>query len=454
MKQMKRLGLILATLFTFIFLGNLSVYAQEDDENIGNATVTVSYIYESDNVTYEISKTGGVLIGTKAGGANQVISCLDNVVLSDDEKTNLCNSCNIKPEDVDKVKPVIKVSLNDVELDFMATEATRSEELNLVVLNLSQSVRGSDYAVFNLEKDAYRKKQDVILYDLQGRKYDGKLGNTIENSSNLYLEYSLSEDIYTDGCGIYNKDGEFLGLCQENNRIGQNVAISADSIAGILDHINVDYEVADHEDYSGKAKELEGMLEIWKKRTLIFFIATIVFLVATIVLTIYIIVDKKKRKKLAREKEEIEKKKAPKNHEPYNPNTVNANDYVQGINLAGFAPSSKKIEMNLEDTNVLQNSEKKLIFVNEHKQYQIEINTFPAVIGKDKKQSDYEILNPMISRKHLSVYHNNGRYQIVDLNSKNGTFLNGKRLAPATGYDIHAGDELVLANERFRVCIK
>lgn len=510
MKYRKCFGIILATLFTFLLMGNVSVYAENDDGKNGNSTVTVSYVYEKDNVSYEISKTGGVLIGDSESGVNQVISCLDNVVLSDEERNNLCAACSIPAEDADKINPVIKVSLNDVELEFVATEMTRSEELNLVVLNLSQSINASDYAVFNLDDDAYTKKQDLILYDMQGVKYDGQLGNKVEVNSDSYLEYLLTQDVYSDGCGIYNKNGEFLGLCQKDNPVGGNVALSGESIAGILDHINVNYSVADHNDYSVKTQKLEGMLEVWEAQDLsvytkgtrtvmeeaianaktvleneehtqeevdaavetleeaqkglskkllqtqglVFMIIAIVFFVATLVLTIYLIVDKKKRKRMEIEKEELEKKRAPKNHEPYKPNSVNAEDYVPGINLSGFAPSSKKIEMNHEDTNVLQNVVERLIFVNDQKRYQLEINTFPAVIGKDRKQSNYAIANSMISRKHLSVYHNNGRYQIVDLNSKNGSFLNGKRLTPSTGYDIHAGDELILADERYRVYIQ
>ncbi len=40
-------------------------------------------------------------------------------------------------------------------------------------------------------------------------------------------------------------------------------------------------------------------------------IIAIVFFVATLVLTIYLIVDKKKRKRMEIEKEELEKKRAP-----------------------------------------------------------------------------------------------------------------------------------------------
>jgi pSer/pThr/pTyr-binding forkhead associated (FHA) protein len=51
-----------------------------------------------------------------------------------------------------------------------------------------------------------------------------------------------------------------------------------------------------------------------------------------------------------------------------------------------------------------------------------------------------------VSRRHAALVHYRGAIHVVDLNSVNGTFLNGKRLLPEIPYAINAGDALKLGN--------
>ena len=51
-----------------------------------------------------------------------------------------------------------------------------------------------------------------------------------------------------------------------------------------------------------------------------------------------------------------------------------------------------------------------------------------------------------VSRRHAALVLYRGAIHVVDLNSVNGTFLNGKRLLPETPYPINAGDALKLGN--------
>ena len=71
-------------------------------------------------------------------------------------------------------------------------------------------------------------------------------------------------------------------------------------------------------------------------------------------------------------------------------------------------------------------------------------------IGKDKSLSDYCVAdNNMVSRSHADVISRNGRYFIVDLVSKNGTFVNGAPVPPQQEREIRDGDAIRLANEEF-----
>ncbi|MCR4801668.1 MAG: FHA domain-containing protein [Lachnospiraceae bacterium] len=73
-----------------------------------------------------------------------------------------------------------------------------------------------------------------------------------------------------------------------------------------------------------------------------------------------------------------------------------------------------------------------------------------VVIGKKKENVDIVIdNNAAISRNHAQIINDNGRYVIFDLNSSNGTFVNGTSVGQG-GMIINAGDKIGLADEIFQ----
>lgn len=58
----------------------------------------------------------------------------------------------------------------------------------------------------------------------------------------------------------------------------------------------------------------------------------------------------------------------------------------------------------------------------------IELIEFPFFFGKLRTQVHSSIENPAVSRFHAKIEHLGGEYYLVDLNSTNGTYLNGERL--------------------------
>lgn len=52
----------------------------------------------------------------------------------------------------------------------------------------------------------------------------------------------------------------------------------------------------------------------------------------------------------------------------------------------------------------------------------------PLLVGRDESLANLVINDPYISRSHAAILHEKGGFYVQDLNSKNGTFLNGKRL--------------------------
>lgn len=73
----------------------------------------------------------------------------------------------------------------------------------------------------------------------------------------------------------------------------------------------------------------------------------------------------------------------------------------------------------------------------------------PARIGSCAAESDYVLDNVMVSRKHAVITMECGGYYIEDLNSTNGTFVNGSRISPYELVLIREGDEICFANEKF-----
>ncbi len=79
----------------------------------------------------------------------------------------------------------------------------------------------------------------------------------------------------------------------------------------------------------------------------------------------------------------------------------------------------------------------------------ITIDKAEYTIGKSSEAADFAITNnPAISRKHASVRWKNDEYYLFDLNSANGTFVNGKKI-DGTGIRLEDHDKVVLADEAF-----
>lgn len=71
-------------------------------------------------------------------------------------------------------------------------------------------------------------------------------------------------------------------------------------------------------------------------------------------------------------------------------------------------------------------------------------------IGKATRGMDCCVVdNPAISRFHAQIVMQNGAFYIIDNNSTNGTFVNGRRIPPQQKVRINNGDIIKLANEEF-----
>lgn len=79
----------------------------------------------------------------------------------------------------------------------------------------------------------------------------------------------------------------------------------------------------------------------------------------------------------------------------------------------------------------------------------IDIAYFPFVIGKQQNLVDYQLGQDTVSRLHVRIDREEDGYRIQDLNSTNGTYLNGQLLENNGVADLHMGDEVRIANYRY-----
>lgn len=77
------------------------------------------------------------------------------------------------------------------------------------------------------------------------------------------------------------------------------------------------------------------------------------------------------------------------------------------------------------------------------------INREVFVIGSKREGIDGVLYEDTISRIHAQISHQEGEYYLEDLNSMNGTMLNGKLLDYKEKVKLHPGDEVCFASERY-----
>lgn len=84
----------------------------------------------------------------------------------------------------------------------------------------------------------------------------------------------------------------------------------------------------------------------------------------------------------------------------------------------------------------------------------INLSSFPFLVGKNKKVVNHYFHNNTISRIHSRFEKKGDDIYLVDLNSLNGTFINGDRLAGNQPYKISKGDKISFAHISYMVQVE
>lgn len=127
----------------------------------------------------------------------------------------------------------------------------------------------------------------------------------------------------------------------------------------------------------------------------------------------------------------------------------NSIQYINDGDDDVYNPECEEATMLLTSTGAINKITLKEI--SEQGNMEIEPNEYPCILGKSKLSSDYVVDSPVVSRVHLRISEEMSNYYVEDLNSTNGTFVNGKRLEPHKLEEINVGDLITVANLDFIV---
>ncbi len=81
---------------------------------------------------------------------------------------------------------------------------------------------------------------------------------------------------------------------------------------------------------------------------------------------------------------------------------------------------------------------------------EIPVGYFPFLIGKSREMTDFCLNEPGVSRLHVRIEEKNGSYIVTDLNSTNGTKVNGVVLEANGSAELSIGGTLEIAGRKFQ----
>lgn len=164
-----------------------------------------------------------------------------------------------------------------------------------------------------------------------------------------------------------------------------------------------------------------------------------------------------RKQKIAQQPKEKHRKTERETDEKCSQNQENRNSWQMIFCEEDEPELQKREELDTgEDTHTVllwsreqQNSVRRLLG-EDGKTGVIEILYYPFLIGKQENLTDYVLSSDTVSRVHARIDRTENRYSLTDLNSTNGTFINGRRLETNESVDLNIGDKIGIAEFIFK----
>ena len=118
------------------------------------------------------------------------------------------------------------------------------------------------------------------------------------------------------------------------------------------------------------------------------------------------------------------------------------------FNVPAVIPSGEEFQTVLLAARPLEMEGRKLTAFSGN--LEIPLTYFPFLIGKSREMADFCLNEPGVSRLHVKIEEKDGAYTITDLNSTNGTKVNGTLLEANATCSLEPGSEVEIAGRRFR----
>lgn len=102
-----------------------------------------------------------------------------------------------------------------------------------------------------------------------------------------------------------------------------------------------------------------------------------------------------------------------------------------------------------DDTVILNDKIGYLVEHNKTYKKRIEIDKDEFIIGRFKEVVDYNIVNKTVGKIHSKIIKRGNKFYLIDLDSKNGTYINSSKLKPNIPCEIKDGSVIVFSNAKY-----
>lgn len=263
-----------------------------------------------------------------------------------------------------------------------------------------------------------------LLEEKENEKGDTGFNRQQEESQVRFDDMEESRDFYFDETDICEKTEEESEV-KKNNRIMRTVFLMVLGLGGIgiLIYSAWKYDL----NWNNLFSETESI------------VGGAVFLVSLVCLFIFYIMDTIWQKQVEKMEETANSEKEKTIVEDFS-----GRDFAQEIPQESV--QEKDSEENFCETVLLQENcyrEQRILSGRiRGRKKQIDLSTFPFIIGKNKNQVDYVLEDSSVSRIHARFTLRDDIVYLTDLNSTNGTCKNGIRLEPNELVMLEAEDEI------------
>ena len=485
-----------ALFFTILFLAILSLFPRKAKaaQNPQDGIIEVeSGFVDGKGVFWKMRSGSGFLISNQEN-ATYVVTNSSNVSNTPGSIKKFCKKHSISTENMQfantvrvvvtrDVTAVAEIVVKSVERDYCVLSAANvASQKESLKLGKSADIEANApvYAYGFPKQD---KEQSIEFSQNDVRSIQGALTQTAAyKEGGVYLAHSAPVIQGLEGGPLLDADGYVVGLnCKMSPEedTGIAYALPIDEISAVLDNFSIYYgsrEIDEaHLQLQNAYKECEGLLaegeykkastealekaledaqEAYKlekpgaadyekalqslltakgqlePKTQTLTILILIFGACDILLFIFLIVIAVKNSK---EKKQMEMQR------------------VQQSARAGAVRKQAQPDMGYRQP-VAPPAGRRLRMIRQKTGQSVVLNKNQFIIGKSQTLADFALVdNQTVSRKHAMLYEDNGSWYVDDLNSLNGTRVNGEKVIPGQPVKLKSGDEITLSDEAFLV---